>query len=77
MYKLELMSFIVVGSYACIRWNIRCEIHILSSSSLQQLPKKKFGGGVLIQDLMIAVAKATYYQAWWIVCQNPLTTPYY
>ena len=26
--------------------------------------KKKFGGGVLIWDLMMAAAKATYYQAW-------------
>lgn len=26
--------------------------------------KKKFGGGSLIRDLMIGVAKATYYQEW-------------
>jgi len=26
--------------------------------------KKRFGGGVVIRDLMIGVAKATFYQAW-------------
>ena len=26
--------------------------------------KNKFGGGVVIRDLMIGVAKATFYQAW-------------
>lgn len=26
--------------------------------------KKKFGGGVLIRDLMMGAAKATYFEAW-------------
>jgi len=26
--------------------------------------KKKFGGGVVIRDLMMGAAKATYYAAW-------------
>jgi len=36
----------------------------LPSSCVQKIQKKKFAGGVLIHDLMMVVAKATYYQEW-------------
>jgi len=35
--------------------------------------KKRFGGGVVILDLMMGVAKATFYQAWekkWVSCRK-------
>jgi len=36
----------------------------LPTTTLEQFSEKKIGGGVMLKDLMMGVAKATYEQLW-------------